>query len=289
MALVDGRAAHGARPGHRRDAGPLVEPDLDTDARGLLLTGLRAEADEADAARAAGDGEREAARHGAPRSSSRPMRRHVARVRRDHVDVRSRPSQADCRAGRSPRGARARPAPTPRPGRPPPTHAARSAGRSRSPPRSPTSPSPSSHERRRDDAAAALAEAHAIAVALEARPLREAIEAIARRARIGLDGVDSADDAADRIGLTPREREVLSLLAEGRTNRQIGDALFMAESTAGVHVSRILSKLGVRRRSEAAVAGPPPRAVAPQLTMRSVVGTWAASRSTTSSTSASVL
>ena len=52
--------------------------------------------------------------------------------------------------------------------------------------------------------------------------------------------------------LTPREREVLALLAEGRTNREIGETLFMAEKTASVHVSRILAKLGVRGRTEAA-------------------------------------
>jgi DNA-binding CsgD family transcriptional regulator len=105
--------------------------------------------------------------------------------------------------------------------------------------------------RRRDEGASALAEAHVIAVDLGARPLREAIESLARRARIGLEGVDTADDAADRLGLTPREREVLAMLADGRSNRQIGDTLFMAESTAGVHVSNILGKLGVTRRSEA--------------------------------------
>jgi ATP/maltotriose-dependent transcriptional regulator MalT len=56
----------------------------------------------------------------------------------------------------------------------------------------------------------------------------------------------------DPFGLTSRERQVLALLAEGATNRQIGAALFMAEKTASVHVSRILSKLGVRSRTQAA-------------------------------------
>ena len=58
--------------------------------------------------------------------------------------------------------------------------------------------------------------------------------------------------AEDPFGLTPRERQVLALMAEGATNRQIGAALFMAEKTASVHVSRILSKLGVQGRTEAA-------------------------------------
>jgi DNA-binding CsgD family transcriptional regulator/tetratricopeptide (TPR) repeat protein len=56
----------------------------------------------------------------------------------------------------------------------------------------------------------------------------------------------------DPFGLTPRERQVLALLAEGATNRQIGAALFMAEKTASVHVSRILAKLGVQGRTQAA-------------------------------------
>jgi DNA-binding NarL/FixJ family response regulator len=52
--------------------------------------------------------------------------------------------------------------------------------------------------------------------------------------------------------LTPREVEVLRLVAAGRTNRQIGEELFISESTAGVHVSRILAKFGVAGRVEAA-------------------------------------
>ena len=54
------------------------------------------------------------------------------------------------------------------------------------------------------------------------------------------------------FGLTPRERQVLALLAQGATNRQIGTALYMAEKTASVHVSRILAKLGVHSRTQAA-------------------------------------
>ena len=54
------------------------------------------------------------------------------------------------------------------------------------------------------------------------------------------------------MALTRREVEVLALLAEGRTNRQIADTLFISESTAEVHVSNILGKLGVSGRTEAA-------------------------------------
>jgi DNA-binding NarL/FixJ family response regulator len=52
--------------------------------------------------------------------------------------------------------------------------------------------------------------------------------------------------------LTPRELEVLRLLVEGRSNRQIARPLFITEKTASVHVSNILSKLGAANRSEAA-------------------------------------
>jgi DNA-binding NarL/FixJ family response regulator len=58
--------------------------------------------------------------------------------------------------------------------------------------------------------------------------------------------------ASDRLGLTPREAEVLGLLAAGRTNRQIGEELFVSEKTASVHVSNILRKLGVTTRIDAA-------------------------------------
>ena len=58
--------------------------------------------------------------------------------------------------------------------------------------------------------------------------------------------------ATDELGLTPRQREVLALVADGRTNRQIAQALFISNKTASVHVSNILAKLGVANRGEAA-------------------------------------
>jgi DNA-binding NarL/FixJ family response regulator len=57
-----------------------------------------------------------------------------------------------------------------------------------------------------------------------------------------------------RLELTPRELEVLALLADGLTNREIGGELFISEKTASVHVSRILSKLSVPNRAAAAAA-----------------------------------
>ena len=59
-------------------------------------------------------------------------------------------------------------------------------------------------------------------------------------------------DPLARFGLTEREREVLLLLAAGRSNPEIGQALFISTKTASVHVSNILAKLGVSGRVEAA-------------------------------------
>jgi predicted ATPase/DNA-binding CsgD family transcriptional regulator len=72
----------------------------------------------------------------------------------------------------------------------------------------------------------------------------------ARRDGSSRTGTGAGDE--DPFGLTPRERQVLAALAEGATNREIAAQLFMAEKTASVHVSRILAKLGVRSRTEAA-------------------------------------
>ena len=55
--------------------------------------------------------------------------------------------------------------------------------------------------------------------------------------------------------LTAREREILSLIADGYTNRQIGERLFLAEKTVKNYVSALLAKLGMQRRTQAAVYG----------------------------------
>src|SRR5919109_1601826 len=83
------------------------------------------------------------------------------------------------------------------------------------------------------------------------------IEGLATRARLRIDGAERAADTdgaggEEPFGLTAREQEVLALVAAGATNREIGERLHMAEKTASVHVSRILAKLGVRTRTEAA-------------------------------------
>ena len=84
-------------------------------------------------------------------------------------------------------------------------------------------------------------------------PLAEAGRALARaRARADRGGPRRSRSRAAPLGLTPREHEVLLLVAEGHTNREIGEQLFMSEKTASVHVSRILAKLDVGGRVEAA-------------------------------------
>jgi DNA-binding NarL/FixJ family response regulator len=87
--------------------------------------------------------------------------------------------------------------------------------------------------------------------------LVDEIESLAARARLQLDGetppaTARAEEPEDPFGLTARERDVLALVAAGATNREIGERLHMAEKTASVHVSRILAKLNVRSRTEAA-------------------------------------
>ena len=111
----------------------------------------------------------------------------------------------------------------------------------------------------REAAAATLSRARETATSLGARPLLELIDGLAARARLSLDGipetaepVPAAADPMAAYDLTARELEVLRLVAAGRTNRQIGEELFISESTAGVHVSRILAKFGVAGRVEAA-------------------------------------
>ena len=99
-------------------------------------------------------------------------------------------------------------------------------------------------------------EAHARAEALGAENLRDALAQLARRARIAAVDAQPAN-AADgsalmSLGLTAREAEVLELVGEGLTNRQIAERLFISPKTAGLHVSNILGKLRVANRTQAA-------------------------------------
>jgi DNA-binding CsgD family transcriptional regulator len=124
----------------------------------------------------------------------------------------------------------------------------------------------------RDEVTSVMAEAHAKANEIGARPLADRFEALARRARIHLRtapapvpvaGVEPAPNDADapgsaalrKRGLSHREIEVLTLVAAGFSNHEIGTRLFISDKTASVHVSHILNKLDVASRTEAATIG----------------------------------
>jgi len=113
---------------------------------------------------------------------------------------------------------------------------------------------------RRDDASAVWRSAAATAAKLCAAPLAASLADLARRARLDAGsgghaghGYRNGHDSGGVTGsLTDREREVLRLLARGRSNREIGAELFITSKTASVHVSNILAKLGAASRTEAA-------------------------------------
>jgi DNA-binding CsgD family transcriptional regulator len=109
---------------------------------------------------------------------------------------------------------------------------------------------------RRDQAARALSACAELAGHLPAAPLLALADDLARRARLTVRPAARRSAAAGaRFDLTDRERDVLALLASGDSNRQIARALFISDRTVAVHVSRILDKLGVRNRTEAATVG----------------------------------
>ena len=117
----------------------------------------------------------------------------------------------------------------------------------------------------RPEAARALRTAAETATAMGAAPFLDEIERLARRARLDVvhagDAVvttrEDAPGAATRrapelSSLTSREHEVLAVLADGLSNRQIAQRLYISERTVAVHVSRVLAKTGTRSRTQAA-------------------------------------
>jgi DNA-binding CsgD family transcriptional regulator len=109
--------------------------------------------------------------------------------------------------------------------------------------------------RQATDGSSILRCAYEAAGRLGADHLRRELTMLAQRARIKL--APASDEATDvpadnPTGLTARQLEVLALLVEGQTNREIAETLFITEKTAGAHVSSILARLGVRSRVEAA-------------------------------------
>jgi len=114
-----------------------------------------------------------------------------------------------------------------------------------------------------DSGAAALSAGEALGLAgsMGAAPLLNDVHALIRRARLrsaedgathGVARGGAMPDELSRLGLTAREVEVLALAADGLSNSQIAERLFISRKTASVHVSNILSKLGVATRVEAA-------------------------------------
>ena len=100
---------------------------------------------------------------------------------------------------------------------------------------------------RREEAAVQAREARAVAERLGTAPLLERIDGLIRRGRLAT----APSDGERPSPLTAREQDVLRLLARGRSNRQIGEELFITGKTASVHVSNILAKLGASSRTEA--------------------------------------
>ena len=111
---------------------------------------------------------------------------------------------------------------------------------------------------RRDEAAVVWRAARDTASRLGAAPLGAALDDLARRARLDPGSGNRGGQGNGPGGMSPlaaltdREREVLSLLARGMSNREIGTELFITAKTASVHVSNILGKLGAASRTEAA-------------------------------------
>jgi DNA-binding CsgD family transcriptional regulator len=111
-----------------------------------------------------------------------------------------------------------------------------------------------SRDGRRAQASRALAACQDLAGQLGAAPLLAQAGELARRARLASEAVRPAAAGA-RFDLTERELDVLARLVHGDSNRQIARVLFISDRTVAVHVSRILGKLGVRNRTEAATVG----------------------------------
>jgi DNA-binding NarL/FixJ family response regulator len=108
-------------------------------------------------------------------------------------------------------------------------------------------------------ARACLREARELAEALAARPLVVEVARLATSARLRLEERPPAtsEESASRraglaMGLSSREVDVLALIADGLSDREIAGRLFISERTASHHVSHILTKLALGRRGEAA-------------------------------------
>ena len=96
----------------------------------------------------------------------------------------------------------------------------------------------------------------AVGAALGLRWTRAKEVVVVREIRVRESGPFVPDaEALGRTGLTPREHEILGLIAEGLSNREIGERLFVSENTVKTHSARLFEKLGAARRTQAVQEG----------------------------------
>jgi DNA-binding NarL/FixJ family response regulator len=106
--------------------------------------------------------------------------------------------------------------------------------------------------KQRDKAASAATVAREMAGQLGAVPVLADVDALMARSRLSAAPAPRVSAESRPYGLTEREYEILALLGTGATNRQIARRLFISDRTVGVHVSRVLHKLQVTNRAQAA-------------------------------------
>jgi DNA-binding NarL/FixJ family response regulator len=98
----------------------------------------------------------------------------------------------------------------------------------------------------------AAQEARTLAAGIGAAPVLAEVDALVARTRLSPAPAPRGPVEDRPYGLTERELEILAELGTGATNRQIARKLFISERTVGVHVSRVLHKLQVTNRAQAA-------------------------------------
>lgn len=96
----------------------------------------------------------------------------------------------------------------------------------------------------------------ALGIWLGIRLTRKPATVVVREVPVPAPATSVRDQARiDALGLTPRELEILELIAEGLSNREIAGRLFVSENTVKTHSSRVFDKLGARRRTQAVQLG----------------------------------
>jgi DNA-binding CsgD family transcriptional regulator len=96
----------------------------------------------------------------------------------------------------------------------------------------------------------------AVGIYLGLRWTRPKEVVVVREVRVRDEGPFAVNTAKlKELGITPREHEILGLIAEGLSNREIGERLFVSENTVKTHSSRLFEKMGVSRRTQAVQQG----------------------------------